>query len=200
MTKSVLPPRGLVLLIASLCLTACVGTSAPTVFYQLQVSPSNILTTVNKGPVVGVGPVAVPEYLDRPQIVVRTGTSRRDISEFHRWVEPVADGIKRSLTIILANELVSNQVYWLPRSDTRVPLDFRVAIDLARFDGQFNEEVVLESRWTLFNKEDKPLLTRVTVIRQPISGTRYEALVAAMNQSLLSLGQEISAELKAYLK
>ena len=38
---------------------------------------------------IGVGPVKLPLYLDRPHIVTRTSTNEFDSSGFDRWAEPL---------------------------------------------------------------------------------------------------------------
>jgi uncharacterized lipoprotein YmbA len=174
--------------------------SKPESFYQLQEIPDNKLTAIEKGAVVGLGPIQLPEYINRPQIVTRLSRQQIHVSEFNRWIEPLSDGITRTLVIKLANQLNSNRVYWLPRKDQKLPLELRVAIDISRFDGQFNGEVILEGRWSLYNKMDNPLITKVSIIRQPLAGQTYSALVVAMNQALLSFGEEIAIEAKRHLK
>jgi uncharacterized lipoprotein YmbA len=34
---------------------------------------------------VAVGPIAIPDYLDRPQILTRSGPRELELSEFERW-------------------------------------------------------------------------------------------------------------------
>src|SRR6476660_6643335 len=47
--------------------------------------------------VLGLGPVAIPGYLDRPQIVTRVGPNELRLDEVARWGEPLRDGIARAL-------------------------------------------------------------------------------------------------------
>jgi uncharacterized lipoprotein YmbA len=75
-----------------------------------------------------------------------------------------------------------------------------VAIDIGRFDGQLGKDVFLESRWSVFGRDDKPLLTRVSLIRQAVNGMSYEALVIAMNRVLQQLGAEISEASRPFLE
>src|SRR5262249_45023810 len=46
---------------------------------------------------IGVGPVIMPSYLDRTQIVTRTAADQLDLANFHRWAEPLQEGIVRVL-------------------------------------------------------------------------------------------------------
>ena len=41
----------------------------------------------------GVGPVTLPSYLDRPQIVTRLESNRLDMAEFEQWAEPLQESV-----------------------------------------------------------------------------------------------------------
>lgn len=179
------------ILSALLLISGC-GTSQKTDFYQLEETSDASLVGVEKGCIIGVGPINLPEYINRPQIVTRKSEHHFNVSEFNRWIEPVNDSINRLLVINLSNNLNSNRVYWLPRNDRQYPLDLRIAIDIGRFDGQLGKEVILESRWSIFDKDDKPVLTRVSLIKEAVNGESYSALVVAMNRALQQLGKEIA--------
>lgn len=168
-------------------------------FYQLDEMTYASLTGIEKGSIIGVGPIQIPEYIKRPQIVTRSSAHHLNISEFHRWLEPLGDSITRMLVINLSNNLGTNRIYWLPRQDRQLPLELRIAIDIGRFDGQLGGVVSLESRWTVFDKNDKALITKVSLIKEPVNGHTYEDLVIAMNSALQQLGEEISQVAGDYL-
>ena len=175
------------------------GTSQKTDFYQLEETSNTSLVGVEKGHIIGVGPVHLPEYINRPQIVTRSSAHHLNVSEFNRWIEPVTDSISRFLVINLSNNLNSNRVYWIPRDDRQFPLDIRIAVDIGRFDGQLGEDVFLESRWSIFGKDDRPILTKVSLISVPVKGKTYNDLVIAMNGALQALGKEISQASETFL-
>lgn len=185
-------------LLAIVMISGC-GTVRKTDYYQLDEATNRSLTGVEKGKIVGLGPIQLPEYINRPQIITRSSAHRMNISEFHRWVEPLNDSIKRMLVINLSNNLNSNRIYWIPRVERQFPLELRVAIDIGRFDGQLGDKVTLESRWSIFDKNDQPLLTKVSLIEEPVKGQDYDDLVMAMNQALQALGLEISQAAGSFL-
>ncbi len=189
----------LFILSVSVLNSAC-STSQQADFYQLDEITYPSLTGIEKGSIIGVGPIQLPEYIKRPQIVTRSSAHHLNISEFNRWLEPVSESITRLLVINLSNNLGSNRVYWLPRQDRQLPLQLRIAIDIGRFDGQLGEEVSLESRWSVFDKNDRVLVTRVSIIKHPVAGQSYEQLVIAMNRALQQLGMEISQMAANYLQ
>ena len=181
-----------VIILSAIFLLSGCGTSQKTDFYQLEEASSPSLIGVEQGRIIGVGPVHIPEYLNRPQIVTRISMHQMEVSEFNRWIEPVTDSISRLLVINLSNNMNSNRVYWVPREDRHYPLDIRVAIDIGHFDGKLGGDVVLEARWSIFDKDDRPALTKVSLIKEPVHGLSYDALVVSMNKALQSLGKEIA--------
>lgn len=189
----------LLVAIGAVYLSGC-GTVQKSNFYQLDEPTNRSLTGVEKGSIIGLGPIQLPEYINRPQIITRDSQHRMQLSEVHRWIEPLSDSIKRMLVINLSNNLNSNRVYWIPRVERQFPLELRIAIDIGRFDGQLGKEVSLESRWSIFDKDDQPVLTQVSLIEKPVNGQSHEDLVIAMNQALQDLGLEISLAAAALLK
>ena len=187
------------LVLSVLFISAC-GTTQPSNFYQFDETINPSLTGVETGHVVGLGPIQLPEYINRPQIVTRLSAYHLNIAEFHRWAEPLNESITRLLVMNISNNLNSNRVYWLPRQDRNFPLEIRIVIDIGRFDGQLGKEVALESRWTIFDKKNQPMLTRVSLIKENMKGSSYEDLVIAMNQALKTLGTEISTASRTVLE
>lgn len=194
--KKVFYPGAMLLVLVFL--SAC-GTTPKSNFYQFNELVNPSLTGVEKGNIIGIGPIQIPEYINRPQIVTRNSAYELNVSEFHRWVEPLKENITRTLVINISNNLQSNRVYWMPREDRQYPLDIRIAIDIGRFDGRMGGEVLLESRWSIFDKNNKAVLTRVSLIKQAVNGQDYESMVIAMNKVLRQLGKEISLAARPFL-
>ncbi len=184
--------------LAFLGITLCgCGISPKPDFYLLHQAASSRLTGLERGIAIGIGPVNVAPYLDRPQIVTRTGNHRLQMSEFHRWSEPLKSGISTVLAINLSNKLQSNRVYLLPRQNRTIPLDYRIIIDIVRFDGQLAGTAQLAARWTLYGKDEQAILTKVSLISADVQGKTYEQLVAAENRTLQKLSAEIAAAITA---
>ena len=99
---------------------------------------------------VGVGPVRIPAYLDQSSILVRTGEGEVELSGEHRWAEPLRDGIGRTLAENLSAMIPTDAVAVFP---WRTPwtVDYRVTVDILRFDGAPGRSVVLDARWRLLD-------------------------------------------------
>ena len=179
--------------IAALLIMVGCGTTPPSNFYQLNEPAATRLTGVERGIAVGVGPVNLQPYLDRPQIVVRGVGHRLELSEFNRWVEPLNESVSRVVIINLSNMLESTRVFKIPRRNKTIPLEFRVEIDIARFDGALGGDAVLVARWTLYGREEAALLTKVSLISEPSGEAEagFDSLIAAQNRCLQKLSQEI---------
>ena len=91
------------ILLSVLFLTSCIGTTPPSKFYTL-----NSITDTNSSypsakTFIGISEVSIPQYLDKPQIVVRDSNNvELFVSEFNRWSEPLGDIIQSTLTNDLA--------------------------------------------------------------------------------------------------
>jgi uncharacterized protein len=180
------------LMLAMLIGTAGCAKGVPSDFYVLHAATSDSLVGAERGVAVGVGPVEVPAYLNRSQIVTRATDYELYLSESHQWAEPLKENISRVIAINLSNMLESNRVFVIPRRQ-KVTLDFQVAVDIARFDGQLGESAYLGARWTLYGSDTRePLLSKVAIINERTDDNSYNALVAAGSRALQALSLEIA--------
>lgn len=181
----------IILAIGVLTMAGCAPTPPPT-YFQLE-EPANVqLSGIERGIAIGVGPLNLPAYLDRPHIVTRATEHRLELSDFNRWAEPLKDSMLRVIAVNLSNELETTRVFALPRRIPVVPIEFKVEINVARFDGRLGGEVVLVARWILLGKEDQLISTKVSIIREQSVGSDYDALIKAQNKTLQKLSDEIA--------
>ena len=146
---------------------------------------------------VGLGPIRLPEYLDRPQIVTRVGPNEVRFAEYHRWAGPLAGNVSSILAENLSNLLGSNRIALFPWKST-TPIDCRVEIDIARFDGNPGDSVALQSQWTVFSKDRKKVLaSKSSSLSEPVKAKGYEALVAAQGRALATLSREIAEAIQS---
>ena len=190
---SCLRRRALVILMGSLLgLGAC--TSTPSRFYILNTLPASETvpaTAAERGPVIGVGPITLPKYLDRPQIVTRASRNQLALGEFDRWAEPLQDNISRVLAENLARLIPTDQVLlqaW-PRSAT---LDYQVTVEVLQFDGWLGGESTLLARWSILDGAEHELFNRMVHLHAPTGGRDYEAMVVVMNQMIETLSRDIA--------
>jgi len=185
-----------IITLSILVMAGCAPTPPPT-YFQLE-EPANIqLSGIERGVAVGVGPLNLPSYLDRPQIVTRATEHQLELSEFNRWAEPLKESILRVIAVNLSNKLESTRVFGIPRRDSGVPLEYKVEINIARFDGRLGDEVLLVARWILTNQDSQVISTKVSIIREQASGDSYDSLIQAQNKTLRALSDEIAEAILA---
>ena len=94
--------KALVVTLLPIFLAACASPSPPARFYTLQaLVPQAELGSLDFGDQwVGIGPIRVPDYIDRPQMVTRGDGHRIEIHEFDRWADGVVD---RILLVMMEN-------------------------------------------------------------------------------------------------
>ena len=184
--------RGSAFLVAAcgvLALAAC-GSSPKANFYSLdggsvaQASAGQTIYTV------ALGPVAVPEAVDRPQIVTRSGANQVTINEFERWAEPVKVQIGRVVAANLAQMLGGAYVFAYPQS-AHVEAAYSVLLDVQRFDSLPGESATVEVLWTVRPLKGA-LRTGRSVVREPLDATTYSALVAGHSRALAAVSRDIA--------
>ncbi len=146
---------------------------------------------------VGVGPVRLPQYLSGREIVTRTDPNEINLAEFDRWGGSLQDDFARNLqenlSLYLANDRIS--LYSYPAMGA---VDYRVGVDVIRFDGSRGGDVILIANWTIRNgQSNKVVRGQNTRIREPSGGQSYQALVGGMSRALGRLSREIGGDLKA---
>jgi uncharacterized lipoprotein YmbA len=184
-----LPGAGLIALI----MIACAPAALPTRFYVLTaVPPAGGAPLTTRDVTVGVGPVVLPGYLDRPQIVTRTGGDEIDLAQFDQWGEPLRSAVPRVLAEDLAARVPTERIILFPWRGTRT-VQYQVAVEVLRFEGKPGGEVMLRARWRLLDASGRELALRATAVTEATGGPGYRPLVAALSRALAALSSEIAA-------
>ena len=192
-----------------LVVAGCSG-SPPTEFYTLsgmQLPPGGPSAAKT---VVGVGPVTLPDYLDRPQIVTRASGNRVVLASFHSWVEPVDGMFTRVLVSNLSSLLATDNVVTVPQRRA-MTLDYQVEVNVSRFDADSEGRAVLDARWWVFGKNGEQLIgegrsTIVEPVAEPTGAdagsngepASYEAIVAAMSTALAQMSSGIAGTIEQH--
>ena len=102
-------------------------------FYTLSAMSPEAASPAASLRAVAVGPVTLPELVDRPQLVIRVAADRVDIVETERWAEPLKSEIPRLLAENLARLLRPARVSTIDQSESR-DAEYRVLVDIQRFE------------------------------------------------------------------
>lgn len=150
-------------------------------------------------PVIEVPTVALPDYLDSTDILLRNGQNELTPSSTGRWGERLSLGITHTLEVDLAKRLPGVLV-----THTSVPGQPSVSllVNVEAFDVHPDGECVLAARWTIPGEEGQPATiaqrgTFVTKAAVSPSGTLSDAIiVSAMAASVDQLADRIAMGLR----
>ncbi len=190
---STLPLVGVVLAVLAGCAAA-----PSSRFYILSPVPADAAAPerVNAA-AVGVGPIELPRYLDRPQIAVRSGTYEISYSETHRWAEGLRDIITGVLAENLAVLVPTDKVAVFPWARS-LTIDYQVVVDISQFEADAQGNVVLSAYWKLHREgAHETVATKKTTITETTGGKEYRDIVAAQSRALAGLSREIAAAIRA---
>ena len=190
----------IVLSLLALVLSGCFGTSQPSRFYTLTSlrgpEPIPHATSTSHGTIVAVGPLAIPDYLERPQIITRTGKNEMRVNEFQRWAGSLESNLSRTVIEDLSLQLPADRfsvIRWVPAAQRETPIAYRIMVDVMRFDAIPGGTVFLEADWTVYGKGSDILLARKTSISGKTGGPEFTDLVASMSKAVEDLSREIAA-------
>ena len=188
------------IIVMTLFLTAC-GTSPPARFYTLSPisvpisSEKTILHDKNK--VIAIGPIEIPEYLDRIEIVTRANGYQLMISEFDLWGGSIKTDISRVLVENIATLLgIDNLavIVW----KTTMSESYRVPVIISQFDGIPGGSLSLKAQWAVLDKDGITYLSfREMTVVKPIKGVGYNSVVASMSDALGDLSKAIAENIKS---
>ena len=185
---------GIIVLLAVAVIGGC-GAPLKERFYTLSAPEPPVVRALYS---VTVGPVSIPDVVDRPQFVLRMAGDQVSIAEQTRWASSLKSEIPRVIAANLAQSLGDAYVSTYPQAAGSVA-DYRVAVDIQRFESALGDAATIEALWTVVPLKDKTGATRSgrSLAREPAQGPDHDALVAAHGRALASIGRDIAAAVHA---
>lgn len=169
-------------------------TVPPTTFYILTATSERGELPTGRPLTIGLGPITLPPYLNRPEMVRRVTPNQLVFDEFNRWSEPLKDNVVRVLGTDLDLLLGLNRVIFYPWYST-MPMDYSVAVIVVRFEPQPNGVCVLDAHWSIGTPRGDQLASRDAHFERPADSPAHTA--AALSALLGDLAHEIAAALRA---
>jgi len=187
--------KKIIALCSAILLSACVGgTSKAPNIYTLK-PMDNTLTVIDqsKGISVGIAEVKVPNYIDKPQIIlVESDGITLKKSEFERWSEDLATLTQRTIagdvSTYLPNAIIK------PKNFINEKFDFVVYVEINDMTGTFADKATLDVWWTIVDNNNNMLFKKQTKIQNELGDT-YTDFVIAQSNLLNRLSEEIATEL-----
>lgn len=170
---------------------ACFGGKSPSsVFYTLK--PLDTAPATFQTPVIslGVEPVNLPGYLDKPQLVLSNENGiELSISETNRWAESLSTILQRTiskdLSIYLPKATVVNKNY------SRETFDYSLIVEVLKLDGVMEKNAVLEVMWSLVDVKGTLVVQKRATFTAPIDDT-YDDFVFAQSKLVGELSKQIA--------
>lgn len=166
----------------SFLLSAC-SSHQPTSFYLLKAIDSNIEVSDSqtKDIIVLVNPIKFPEYLDRPQMIIRDSDYKLQLSEKHRWAEPLKNEFTRVLIANLNNRIYPSHA--LAYSELNgAQAEIQLSIEVLQLDVNTDNQAVLSIKWA--SKNDKNIKRFTKRFNIPIKDKSYESRIEAQSQAI----------------
>jgi len=177
------------ILFSVMLLNAC--SRAPMQFYMLSAengTPAST-TALPAGTVLGLGPIRLPTYLDRPQLVTALSEHQYQLDEHHRWAERLDENIARALGLSLAKQLGVEQVVrypWQPRQR----IDYQLSFDILELHQTAAGQSRLAVQWQLKKAEQTAIGKRFEC--SEVAAEDAEAIVAAQSRCLARFSEELA--------
>jgi uncharacterized protein len=182
-------------------LSGCAG-SPPVHFYQLSAEAAAGAAGHEASGTelrIAVGPISLPEVVDRPQLVVRSGPNQVTLIDEHRWAESLKGEIPRVIAENLSRLLATGQVWSYPQNAAGA-FDFRVLVDIQRFESTPGQMAAIDALWTVQRSSKEGVVSKTgrSMVQQPIAGKGYDALVVAHSRALGEISREIAESIRVF--
>jgi len=186
-------------LLLTLPLAGCSVKTPVTNYYSLVASTPQIKTRTAQplSVAVAVGPIRIPQQLNRPQIVTRSDTFQVNIAEYERWSGDLQEEMTHVISSQLSHHLGTDKIIVTPWPKAYTP-NWLIMVDVQRFDGQLDKAAFLEARWVLTKKETDLTLSGFSRYQEEVEGAGYAALVAAQSRLLETLSLEIAEKIRTH--
>ncbi|MGD0551308.1 MAG: PqiC family protein [Sedimentisphaerales bacterium] len=181
----------------ALVLSSCMSVpNSPTPrFYMLQAVDGNQVskkTNIASDVVIGVGPVKIPKYQDRPQIVTQDKEKMLKFAQFDRWGEPLDLGMTRLIGENLAVMLPEAKFTLYPWNSS-VPVKYQVVVEIVQLDSNLDKDMFLVAQWLVIDVQNaKTLIIKRSEFRQSVIPQNYSGLAKTLSMACASLSSEIA--------
>ncbi len=171
------------------CLVSC-GSSQE--FFQLSATAA-ASTSSPSGSSIAVGPISLPNYVDRSELVFQDGANEFQVPSNASWVGSLPENVSRVLAEDLGRILHSSRVR--TSLESGVTPRYQIAVDVRQFHGISGQEAILDVSWRVQSGGGGVLLRQSGIFHEPIVGDGYAPVVAAQSRLLEQLAAAIAQSL-----
>lgn len=192
--------RWTAILFLGAALAGCATSSPRTYFYTVGSAPAAARAEKSEADALRVSlwQVSIPDLVDRPQLVLRSGGNQVEIADFHRWAEPLRFGIARALAEGLATQSEGRWVAVAGQPAGFTP-QVRVSVDVQKFEAILGERVIVDMLWSVRPVSGDARVGRSTV-EEPVSSRDHAGIAAAYSRALARVAQDIAPALRPMVR
>lgn len=172
-------------------LTAGCARTPPTRFYLLSSGPEAVQAAPGAMRV-AVSAVQIPDYLDRPQIVTRSGANAVELAEYDRWAEP----LDRNLTRVLIDHLSARDGFFAVSASRGQTAGRRVSVEVLAMDGALDKPVRLRAHWVISGENLPAAVEGVFDQSSPGAPGDYDTMAAQYSALTAGLASGIADALE----
>jgi len=144
---------------------------------------------------IGIGPVKIPEYQDRPQIVTQNKEKMLKFAQFDRWGESLDLGLARLVEEDLTAMLPGAKFTLYPWNTT-IAVKYQVVVEIVQLDSELDKDLFLVAQWLVIDAQNtKTMVIRRSEFREPIKPQDYSGLAKTLSTACASLSSEIAEAL-----
>jgi uncharacterized lipoprotein YmbA len=182
-------------------LAGCLAPTTPTRFYVLDSQPGPAPTGPDTSKLaIGIAPIDLPDYLDRPEMVIRQGDNRLILGDFDKWGERLDQLLGRTLAEDLATRLGTPNIFQMPLQRDQT-LDYVIVLDIYRFEGTDKDVAVLDTRWRIFDRDGARLrVTSRKLFEVKLSDAGFRALATALSTAVADLSDALTDSIRSLVK
>ena len=165
-------------------------------YFMLESTSPSAVAARAEGPSLGFGPIEMPEYLKRREMITRSGPHELRQSATDRWAEPLDVALPRVLGQNVVHELGGGRTVPFPWYENERP-EFQIRVAIERFEPDPTGDAVLDARWTV--RELGPGGERIdgeTRARHTPVAPESEAVAEALSACVADLGADIAREVR----
>jgi uncharacterized lipoprotein YmbA len=142
----------------------------------------------------GLGPVKLPPYLDRLEVVTRAAPNRVELSKTERWGESLPNNFASVLLRDLSADVGTQRIVAFPWYST-THVDLAVQVDVYRFETDAQGTAQLTAKWTITDGTDKNLVLYSTEsnLTQPSKPGDATDAAAALSRTVGDLSKQIAS-------
>jgi hypothetical protein len=181
--------------LAVLALSACASTQQATSYYTLMPDSSAAAATSDNSYQIEVMPVEIPLQVDVAQMVVRSGNGELVPVDTRRWIAPLGNEIRNSLSWQLTHALGVRDVSGFGRSNS-APV-YRVNLRVQRFDSAPGSYARIDALWSVRNSNGDAAVAVCSSSANINVGSGYPALAQGHQQAIAQIAGEIAASIRA---